>query len=201
MSSEISFGGVQCDGIDLSYAYDDTTIFWPGGEKYKLCMECSIDPNYGYSYAAGVFSCAEHGGTHVDAPFHFSSDGITVDLIPITNLIASCNVIDISDKCSLGNPSYELSVDDITIHEREHGKITENSIVLVRTGWSRYWKDGPKSYLGFDESVDGPYECEKSALSFPGLSADAARWFVHHQVAAVGLDTGKNTELLDYLPT
>lgn len=189
-SSNISVVGVTCNGIDLSYAFDDATIFWPGGEKFKLCMECSVNPTHGYHYAAGVFSCAEHGGTHVDAPFHFARDGITVDHIPIANLIAPCAVVDISDKCSFANPSYVLTVEDIANHERNFGGIAENSIVLVRTGWAKHWKDGPKTYLGFDESTDGPYESETSKLSFPGLSADAAEWFVRRHVAAVGLDTG-----------
>lgn len=190
-NADVKVVGVRCSGIDLSHAFDDTTIFWPGGEKFKLCMQCSVNPTYGYHYAAGVFSCAEHGGTHVDAPFHFASDGITVDLIPIANLIAPCAVIDISSKCTIDNhPSYELSVEDILQHERDHGVIAENSIVLVRTGWANNWKDGPRMYLGFDEAVDGPYNCETSKLSFPGLSADAAQWFVQRQVSAVGLDTG-----------
>lgn len=188
--------GVSCNGVDLSYPMNDSAIFWPGGEKFKLCMECSVSPQHGYDYAAGVFSCAEHGGTHVDAPFHFAKDGITVDMIPLSDLISECRVIDITSKCSLINPNYALSVEDILLHETAHGPIKPGTIVLIRTGWSQYWKSGPKVYLGFDEATDGPYDSETSTLAFPGLGVDASRWFVERKVAAVGLDTGSLARLL-----
>jgi kynurenine formamidase len=181
--------GVQCSAVDLSYPLDDTTIFWPGGEKFKLCMNCSVCPEFGYDYAAGTFSCAEHGGTHVDAPFHFAKDGKTVDLISLCDLIAPSRVIDISQKCSDHGPDYTLTVNDIEAHEELHGRIEQGCIVLVRTGWSRRWKEGAKSYLGFDEATEGPYD-DKSQLSFPGIGVDAAHLLVERKVAAVGLDTG-----------
>lgn len=187
--------GVPCDGVDLSYSFNDTTIFWPGGEKFKLCMECSISPEFGFHYAAGTFSCAEHGGTHVDAPFHFSKDGKTVDLISIADLIAPCRVIDISNQCTEHGPDYSLTTTDIEHYEHLHGLIEAGNIVLVRTGWSKKWREGPTAYLGYDEATDGPYNSETSQLSFPGIEADAARLLVTRKVAAVGLDTGKNVSL------
>ena len=78
--------------IDLSWPLDTKTIFWPGGEGFQLCMQCCAvcdeRDDSQYDYAAGVITCAEHGGTHVDACFHFCKDGKTVDQIPITTLIA-----------------------------------------------------------------------------------------------------------------
>lgn len=58
--------GINATCIDLSWDYDESTIFWPGGEGFKLCMQCSTNPDTGDHYAAGSFSSAEHGGTHVD---------------------------------------------------------------------------------------------------------------------------------------
>ena len=184
--------GSKCKTIDLSYPLNETTIFWPGGEKFKLCMRCTSDDTTGNFYSAGVFSCAEHGGTHVDAPFHFSETGATVDLIPLDDLIASCRVVDITDNCNLeGNGDYMLSADDILKHEEQWGKIEERTIVLIRTGWSKHWQNGPQAYLGFDES-DGPYDSSTSQLSFPGIGAEAAELLVQRNVAAVGLDTGNS---------
>ena len=40
----------------------------------------------------------EHTGTHMDAPLHFSPDGMSVDLIPINDLIVPLAIIDISDR-------------------------------------------------------------------------------------------------------
>jgi kynurenine formamidase len=171
---------------------DEATIFWPGGEKFKLCMECCVSEEHGYHYAAGVFSCAEHGGTHVDAPFHFAKDGITVDLIPLQDLIAPCAVLDISAKCAAAGGEYALTAEDIEQHEREHGQIEERSILLVRTGWAQHWRQGAKAYVGFDENTDGPYDSATSNLRFPGIGVDAAHLLISRKVAAVGLDTGKD---------
>lgn len=136
------------------------------------------------------------GGTHVDAPFHFAKDGITVDRIPLQSLIAFCHVIDISAKCdavtntTTGGCDYCLQPEDIQEHESEFGPISEGNIVLIRTGWHKNYSRGPKAYLGFDERVDGKYDTSTSSLSFPGIGPAAARVLVGKKVAAVGLDTG-----------
>lgn len=134
-----------------------------------------------YFYAAGTFSCSEHGGTHVDAPYHFSSVGQTVDLIPLTSLMACFRVIDISLKCMTGasGGDYALSPADIEEHEHEFGPIDPSTILLIRTGWSRYYSEGVKAYLGYDEEVDGAYDPLTSKLCFPG-TYNNNRWFCSH---------------------
>lgn len=32
-------------------------------------------------------SRAEHGGTHLDAPIHFSADGMTADKVPLRKVV------------------------------------------------------------------------------------------------------------------
>ena len=55
--------------LDLSYSLGEETIFWPGGEGFKLCIDCcdvaEENSSGGYFYAAGTFTCAEHGGCFV----------------------------------------------------------------------------------------------------------------------------------------
>jgi kynurenine formamidase len=191
----------EANCIDLGYSLSNQTIFWPSDESggFSLCLSCTpdakspINPNDTYFYSAGTFSCAEHGGTHVDAPFHFAADGATVDLLPLNHLIAPCRVIDIESLCSVeSGKDYTLSVRDIEEHEITYGTITSGSIVLVRTGWSQYYHQGSAAYLGFDKTVHGNYDLATSILSFPGLSPEVCELFVSRKVAAVGLDTGNN---------
>ncbi|MEM9757544.1 MAG: cyclase family protein, partial [Pseudomonadota bacterium] len=40
----------------------------------------------------------EHTGTHIDAPLHFSPDGMSVDELPVADLVAPLCVIDIADR-------------------------------------------------------------------------------------------------------
>jgi len=39
---------------------------------------------------------AEHGGTHIDAPIHFSKDGQTLDQVPIERLVGTGVRIDVT---------------------------------------------------------------------------------------------------------
>ena len=41
----------------------------------------------GYFYSANRFTAAEHGGTHIDAPYHFSKEGNTLDAVPLDRLM------------------------------------------------------------------------------------------------------------------
>jgi kynurenine formamidase len=112
-------------------------------------------------------------------------------MIGLSELIAPCSVIDISRKCvdTEEGRNYLLSVDDVFEFEAVHGELAAGTIVLIRTGWARHWKDGPKAYLGYDEATQGPFHPERASLSFPGISAEAAHLFVARRVAGVGLDT------------
>eukprot|EP01126_Amoeba_proteus_P065892 TRINITY_DN9443_c0_g1_i2.p1 TRINITY_DN9443_c0_g1~~TRINITY_DN9443_c0_g1_i2.p1 ORF type:complete len:174 (-),score=33.13 TRINITY_DN9443_c0_g1_i2:273-794(-) len=103
--------------------------------------------------------------------------------------MAPCRVIDITGQCSgPKGGDYVLQTQDIESHEKEFGILEKGTIVLVRTGWSRFYPDGPASYLGFDETVQGPYNPHTSRLRFPGIGIEAAKLLVKRQVAGVGLD-------------
>ena len=62
----------------------------------------------------------EHTGTHMDAPLHFSADGKSVDLIPITDLVVPLAVIDISKRAQ-DNPDAAVTPDDIKAWEAKNG--------------------------------------------------------------------------------
>lgn len=178
--------------IDLTFPFDSNSSFWPNGQGFCLCLTTSNSS--GYFYSSGTFTCSEHCGTHVDAPYHFCEDGITVDQIPIRSLIAKCCVIDIQDKCNIpdgSGDSYVLSPSDIEAYETQYGIINSGEIVIVRTGWSKRYYDGPSVYLGFDEAKQGAYDSRSSILTFPGVGNEAAKLFVDRQIAALGIDTGQ----------
>ena len=57
-------------------------------------------------------------------------------------------MIDIA-RNTLSDRDYRLARQDVLDFERAHGVIAPESIVLLRTGWSRFWPDR-KHYLGDD---------------------------------------------------
>ena len=170
--------------IDLTYPFDSDSVYWPTAETFKLETDFEGVTDKGYFYSAYRYSAAEHGGTHLDAPVHFAKGRNSVDQIPLEQLTGAGLVIDVTAQCAT-NPDYLISVADIQNWERRNGRIAAGSIVLLRTGFGKYYPDR-KKYLGTDER--GAAAVAK--LHFPGLDPGAARWLTtNRSIKAIGLDT------------
>jgi kynurenine formamidase len=168
--------------VDLTWPYDEKTIYWPTGKAFQWEKESWGPSPGGYWYASGRYAASEHGGTHIDAPIHFGKGKQTLDEIPLAQLVARAIVVDISAACAR-NPDYSLSAADLAAWEKAHGRIPDSSIVLVRTGWGKFWPD-KKRYLGSDTPGDTAH------LHFPGIAPDAAKFLAEQRkIAGVGIDT------------
>jgi kynurenine formamidase len=181
--------------VDLTHPYNEKTVYWPTSpSKFKLEKLAHGKTPGGYFYSAYSISTPEHGGTHLDAPVHFSESGRTADQIPLNQLMAPAVVIDVSSQAR-GNRDYRLTLDDVVGFEKAHGAIPSGTIVLLRTDWSRHWPDA-KAYLGDNTPGDA------SKLSFPSFGDAAARLLVDERnVAALGVDTasidyGRSTDFV-----
>lgn len=178
------FSGESAEWIDLTHAFDESTIFWPTAKPFELEVVADGVTEGGYYYAANNVAMAEHGGTHLDAPVHFAEGRHTADQIPLDRLVGATVVIDASESAAAG-PDYQVQVSDLERFEAEHGRIADGTILLLRTGWGERWPDRER-YLG--TSLSGPEAVPH--LHFPGLHPDAARWLVENRdIAAVGIDT------------
>jgi kynurenine formamidase len=174
----------QGELVDLSHTYDEQAIYWPTAEGFRLRKDAEGMTPAGYYYAANSLFTSEHGGTHIDAPIHFAQGHQTVDKIPLERLIGPAVVIDVTRE-SDGNADYQVTTEDFARFEREHGAIPDNTIVLIRTGFSRRWPDAMR-YLG--TATRG--EEGAKLLHFPGLHPDAAKWIVaNRRIGAIGIDT------------
>jgi kynurenine formamidase len=170
--------------VDLSYAFDASTVYWPTAETFKLETDFEGVTDKGYFYSAYRYSAAEHGGTHLDSPVHFAKGRLTVDQIPLEELMGTAVVIDVTKQCA-GNPDYEVGIADFQNWERTNGRIANGTIVLLRTGFGKYYPER-KKYLGTDDR--GAAAVPK--LHFPGLAPAAARWLTQNRsIKAIGLDT------------
>src|SRR5262249_14281874 len=62
--------------IDLTHPFDAHTVYWPNAPSGFQLEQLHFGPSdAGFFYAAYRFCAPEHGGTHLDAPIHFSKDG------------------------------------------------------------------------------------------------------------------------------
>lgn len=171
--------------VDLSHAFSEETVYWVTAKEFQLDTVFEGQTDKGYYYSANDFSTAEHGGTHIDAPIHFSESGQTVSEIPLEKLIGSAIKIDISSK-TVNDPDYLITVEDFLDWEKNEGtQIPDGSIVLLQTGFSKYYPDKIK-YLGTDQRG----EVAVKQLHFPGLSPEAAEWLVKNRtIHSIGIDT------------
>jgi len=169
--------------VDLTYAFDSTTIYWPTAKPFKLEVVSAQRTPAGYYYAANNIAAAEHGGTHLDSPVHFAEGKHTTDQLPLAQLVGPAFVIDVSSKAE-ADRDYRIVPADLEAWERAHARIPERAIVLFRTGWGSRWPDRAR-YLGTTKT--GPAAVPE--LHFPGIHPDAARWLVQRGVHAVGIDT------------
>lgn len=181
--------------VDLSHSYGEDTLYWPTSPTHfdKETLSEGINES-GYYYSAYSVCTPEHGGTHLDAPVHFSEGGASTEEIPLENLIAPAIVIDISAKAERDR-NYRLTTQDVLDFETTHGRIKPGSSVLLRTDWSQRWPNA-LDYLGDDTPNDA------SNLQFPGFGAAAVEMLAEDRgVKLLGIDTasidhGPSTDFL-----
>ena len=180
-STQLDLGGYRL--VDLSYAYDDATLYWPtspSGFESETLWEGYTEA--GFYYLAKRFASPEHGGTHLDAPVHFAEHGWSVEEIPLERLLAPAVVIDIRPQAA-EDADYRLTVEDVEGFEATHGPIEAGSAVLLHTGWGVRWGNAD-AYFG------RPAGGEPLDLHFPSFGADAARLLVEgRRVGLLGVDT------------
>jgi kynurenine formamidase len=168
--------------IDLTYSFDENTMHWPTAKPFKLDKVNEGMTPQGFWYASYEYCASEHVGTHLDAPFHFSQGNWRTEQIPLHKLIGPAVVIDVRPQ-SEKNPDYLLQVKDIIAWEKKHGRIPSGALVLMHSGWGKFWGDR-KKYFGTDTPGD------VSNLHFPGYSKEAAEFLIkQRRINGAGLDT------------
>ena len=121
----------------------------------------------------------EHAGTHLDAPIHFSENGVTADLIGAGELVVPLAVIDVRKKAQ-SNPDYLVSVDDVLDWEKRFRKLPANCCVAMLAGWGSHVGDAAK-YTGKDAG---------GSFHFPGISPELAQWLLKERnVLGLAVDT------------
>jgi kynurenine formamidase len=162
--------------VDLTYAISDKLVPWPGDEKFfEAKVNATIEKN---GYFTRSFWMLEHYGTHMDAPAHFPPGKITVDQIPVKNLMGPAVVLDVRAE-SAKDGDYQVPAAFVEAWEKKHGRIPEGAIVLLRTGWSSRWPD-VKRYRNQDA---------QGKMHFPGFSIQAANLLIERKVSGLGCDT------------
>jgi kynurenine formamidase len=120
---------------------------------------------HGLSTAYATFSV--HTGTHIDAPYHFVKDGLTMEQVPLEWLNGPAVLVDLR---AAATPRHPLTIDAIRRAAGGEDGLRGTRVVLW-TGWAEdKWKT-PEFYR------DNPY-----------LADETAQWLVDLGVRAIAVD-------------
>lgn len=162
--------------VDLTHTASPTFPVYPGTGQMVMEVQNSYEAD---GYYSNRMTLNEHTGTHVDAPAHFFSDGITAELIPVERLIAPLAVIDNSVRAA-GDPDAQLTPDDILAWETANGALPAGAFVAMYSGWESRLAD-PDTYVNVDSG---------GGQHYPGIHPDAAALLVNERdIVGIGVDT------------
>ncbi len=120
----------------------------------------------------------EHTGTHLDAPIHFSEDGMSAEMIPVGDLLCPLAVIDIRARAAEDADAY-LTPEDIAAWEARNGEIPEGACVAMNSGWAAHLRE-PR-FAGRDG---------EGRNHTPGFHPDAAEMLISERsVKGIAVDT------------
>jgi len=176
---------IQGKLLDMTYAYDESTIYWPTAKSFKLVKVAWGISEGGWWYASNEYSASEHGGTHVDAPIHFAQGGRTIGQIPLEEWVGPAVKIDVVKKCEM-NRNYQLSVEDIKNWERKYGNIPDQAWVIMYTGLDTKYYPDKKKVLGTEKTGQEAV----AELSFPGFSPESVEFLLkERKITGIAIDT------------
>lgn len=168
--------------IDLGHPLRESDPTWTGE---KVFTHTASGTPGGADFFGGRFSADEHFGTHLDAPAHVGGPW-TTEQIPVSRFVRPAVCINIEAQVR-ENADYQLTLRDVHAFETAHGPIPTDAVVLIATGWDRYWNE-PARYRNARDGV----------MHFPGISREAAVYLGRdRKVVGVGIDTPS----VDYGPS
>ena len=144
---------------DVSVLISKDLPVWPGDPGISITLASSL--NQGDDANVTRLSMGVHTGTHIDAPFHFEAEGMTIDQLQIDTLIGPCQVFELPEiKGGIGP-------DDL---QRLDFKGTTR--VLFKTRNSIWWETGERKFQ----------------KEFVYITEEGAKLLIAHGVKLVGID-------------
>ena len=148
-------------------------------------------------YQTNFITIDEHCGTHFDAPTHFvppPDSGLylagplgseTGDKVPPKDLTGPAVMVDVRFLAEEGKPGVSpfITEDHIRSWEEENGPLQEGEVVLLQTGWDRYYVEGEEGLKYMHGSlVTGDFP------GWPAPSPDMALYLHERGIKTLGID-------------
>jgi kynurenine formamidase len=136
--------------VDLTHSFGPTTPVWSGFGQANFTP--AFDPKTKKPYTikddgfrTTYYEMVGQYGTHVDPPAHFAEDGITMDKIPLKQMILPLIVLDDTPFLAK-DPNHAFSVEDLRAWESKNGRVPSGSFVALRTDMAKDWDSNPDRF-------------------------------------------------------
>jgi len=155
-----SHNAMELEFYDLSHPWGLGQPCWPYFEDVKIERLHNMAKS---GVLTQRITTVMHSGTHIDAPAHVVEGTPFMDEVPLPNFFGTGVVV------SIPKEKWEvITAEDL---EAATPEIRPGDIVIVNTGWHRYWGDSRKYFV---ES--------------PGTYEEAGAWLAEKGVKGFGID-------------
>lgn len=136
--------------VDLTHTFGTTTPVWSGFGQATMTTASDPVTHEPYTiekhgFRTTFYSMVGQYGTHVDPPAHFAPDGITMDRIPVDDMILPLVVLD-STPLLKDDPDHAFSLADLEAWEKRHGPVPKGSFAALRTDMAKDWTENPERF-------------------------------------------------------
>ncbi len=152
--------------VDLSQPLNQETPFWPYYPPFEVKY---IKRKAEHGVNAQYIMTSNHMGTHLDAPRHFVTNGMTIDQIPLEWLCGPGVIVDLRE--AMG----ELELYTPAMIE-SRVTVKPGDLLILHTGWHRYSQFGAEP----DE--------ERYIHRHPGAHPDLVPWLLAREIKIWGVD-------------
>ena len=180
--------------VDLTHRFGPDTPVWSGFGQAK--MSPAVDPKTREPYTIAkdgfrstFYEMVGQYGTHIDPPAHFAENGLTMDAIPVKQMILRLVVLDDTPFLTR-DPNHAFSLADLKAWEQAHGRVPKGAFAALRTDMYKDWDTNPERFKRSD---------------FPAWSLETIKFLVEQRgVTAIGhksmdTDTTEKMESETYL--
>jgi arylformamidase len=148
---------------DISRTLSNDLAEWPGDEPCHF--QLTREKTTGESVNLGAISMSVHNGTHADAPFHFDTNGESIEKAPLETYLGRATVVDLAQAFSHSKEKHLITIEDLRPSAEQ---IAATSRLLVKTG---RWSDSTV----FPNQI-------------PVIAADVPAWLQKNGVKLLGMD-------------
>jgi kynurenine formamidase len=151
---------------DLSQLLNQEVSFWPYYPPFEVKY---IKRKAEHGVNAQYIQTSNHIGTHLDAPRHFVTGGMTIDEVPLDWLCGPGVIVDLTDQ-----------MDELAVYTPEmienRAEVRTGDILILHTGWYKHAQFGTEP----DE--------EKYIHFHPGAHPDMVNWLLEKKIHIWGVD-------------